>query len=76
MTDHRNLSRSRDGRVIHRSSCRHARAPWPYADTLSDDELLNAKLYNGYRICRVCEPDFRRPAESLPAAIAVWRDYE
>jgi hypothetical protein len=55
----RNLARSADGRVIHRASCRHARAPWYWADTVHDDELLHVKLGMGYRVCKVCKPSFR-----------------
>ncbi len=60
MTSGRDLARSKDGRVIHRSTCRHARAPWPAADRLSDDGLLAAKFQIGLRVCRVCKPPFRR----------------
>ena len=55
----RHLARSRDGRIIHRADCRHAWAPWPGADTFTDDELLQVKLKLGYRICKVCEPNWR-----------------
>lgn len=56
----RHLARSMDGLVIHRALCRHARAPWPAADRLTDDELLDAKLTLGLRICRVCKPPRKR----------------
>lgn len=56
----RNLARSNDGWVIHRTDCRHARVPWPGADKASDDELLRAKLMIGYKVCKVCAPSFRR----------------
>jgi hypothetical protein len=55
----RNLARSKDGHVIHRVDCKHARMPWPGADKVSDDELLSVKLRFGYKVCRVCQPDFR-----------------
>lgn len=61
----RSLSRSHDGRTIHRSSCRHARIRWWYADDLSNDELLQYKLDFGYHVCRVCEPSFRQPENAL-----------
>lgn len=60
MSEPRNLARSKDGRTIHRATCRHARAPWYGADRVSDDELLDAKVRLGYRICRECKPSFRR----------------
>ncbi len=60
MSDPRHLARSEDGLVIHRDTCEHARAPWYGADRVSDDELLDAKLRLGYRVCRVCKPSFRR----------------
>lgn len=56
----RNLARSKDGRVIHRASCRYARIPWNWADRATDDELLDAKLTMGYKICHVCEPPLFR----------------
>lgn len=58
----RNLARSKDGLTIHRADCRHARVPWPGADKVSDWELLQAKLTLGYRVCKDCEPSFRREA--------------
>jgi len=56
----RNLARSKDGRTIHRADCRHARVPWPGADALTNGELLEVKVELGYRVCRICEPSFRR----------------
>ena len=56
----RHLARSMDGRVIHRDTCRHARAPWPGVDDLTDDELLDAKLILGMKICRICKPPRKR----------------
>jgi hypothetical protein len=58
----RDLARSADGYVIHRAECRHARAPWNWADRATDDQLLRAKLVNGLRVCKVCDPSFRREA--------------
>jgi hypothetical protein len=55
-TEARNLARSHDGSVIHRASCRHARIPWSWADAVTDDELLRAKLRHGSRVCKVCDP--------------------
>ena len=56
----RHLARSKNGLVIHRDTCKHARVPWPGADPITDDELLSAKLRFGYRVCRVCKPSHRR----------------
>jgi len=55
----RHLARSKDGRVIHRENCRHARFPWYAADDLSDDDLLSVKLNFGYRVCKACNPDWQ-----------------
>lgn len=53
----RKLARSRDGGVVHRSDCRHARVPWRWADkwptwvvaeTVRSTPWLSA--------CRVCNP--------------------
>lgn len=52
----RNLARSIGGAVIHRASCRYARYPWYWADEATDDELLQAKMAMGYRLCKVCKP--------------------
>lgn len=56
MTTERHLARSRDGMVIHRDTCRHARMPWHWPDRATVDELLAAKMRMGYRTYRVCEP--------------------
>lgn len=53
---HRRLARSKDGATIHDASCRHARVPWTYADSLDADQLLDVKLRMGYRVCKVCQP--------------------
>ncbi len=63
MNDLRNLARSSDGRVIHRSDCRHARAPWYWADNATANELLAAKLNMGYRTCRICQPSLFLPSD-------------
>ena len=55
----RHLARSRNGRVIHRASCRHARVLWPGADSVTDDELWQVKMELGYRVCKVCNPDWQ-----------------
>jgi hypothetical protein len=56
----RELARSSDGSVIHRADCRYARAPWRWADEATDDQLLRVKLIVGLRVCKVCQPSFRR----------------
>ena len=63
MSDLRSLARSRDGRVIHRDDCRHARIPWYWADKVDADELLHVKLRMGYRTCRTCQPSLFLPAD-------------
>jgi len=64
MSDKRKLARSSDGRVIHRDDCRHARAPWYWADGATAVELLHAKLSMGYRTCRTCHPSLFLPSDA------------
>ncbi len=70
MTEPRHLARSEDGLVIHRDTCRHARAPWYGADRVSDDELLDAKVRLGYRtnLLRVSAVLASNRTTSLPRA--------
>ncbi len=63
MSELRRLARSRDGRVIHRDDCRHARVSWYWPDGVTADELLNAKLSMGYRTCRTCQPSLFMPTD-------------
>lgn len=60
MPEPRNLSRSKDGRVIHRATCRYARVPWLWAEGATDDDVFYAKTVMGLKVCKVCQPSFRR----------------
>lgn len=49
-----NLSRSRNGLVIHERSCRHARMPWNWADDKTAADVEQVAIEFGYRYCHSC----------------------
>ena len=58
MDDSRHLVRSRDGRMIHRDICRHARhgTPWLWADTATKEQIIAAVAEFSYGYCLQCTP--------------------
>lgn len=51
------FARSKDGDVVHRASCRHARIPWRWADNKPLWVVAQVVRSTGWlRECGICKP--------------------